>query len=208
MGRTSDAKQRLMDAALGLMWEESYGAVSIDDICRRAKVKKGSFYYFFASKSDLAVQSLERHWIEEQKPAMDAIFSSTVAPLDRIRAKCERTYQTQLDLHRKTGRVLGCRLCCLGSEICTQDEAIREKVREILGRQQRYWESAVRDGQAGGVIGPGDVTAKARCAIAMYEGLVAQARLNNDIEALRELPRLVIEHLQGTGRLAAAAVGA
>ena len=49
MGRTSDAKERLMAAALDLTWEESYGAITIDDICRRAGVKKGSFYYFFES---------------------------------------------------------------------------------------------------------------------------------------------------------------
>jgi TetR/AcrR family transcriptional regulator, transcriptional repressor for nem operon len=205
MGRTSDAKVRLMDAALGLMWEESYGAVSIDDICRRAQVKKGSFYYFFASKSDLAVQALERHWLEHQKPVMDAVFSPSAPPLDRIRAKCERTYQTQLELKQKTGRVLGCRLCCLGSEICTQDEAIRNKVREILARQQRYWETAIRDAQAAGLVAPGDVGAKARCVIAMYEGLVAQARLNNDVEMLRELPRLVLEHVQAPAQLVAGA---
>ena len=54
MGRTSDANERLMDAALDLIWEESYGAVTIDDICKRADVKKGSFYYFFDSKAALA----------------------------------------------------------------------------------------------------------------------------------------------------------
>jgi TetR/AcrR family transcriptional repressor of nem operon len=55
MGRTSDANERLMDAALDLIWEESYGAVTIDDICKRADVKKGSCYYFFKSKSELSV---------------------------------------------------------------------------------------------------------------------------------------------------------
>ena len=39
MGRTSDANIRLMDAALDLIWGESYGAVTIDDICNKAVVK-------------------------------------------------------------------------------------------------------------------------------------------------------------------------
>jgi len=39
--------------------EEGYGVVTIDDICQRAGVKKGSFYYFFESKSALAVAALE-----------------------------------------------------------------------------------------------------------------------------------------------------
>ncbi len=203
MGRTSNANERLMDAALALMWEESYGAVSIDDICRRANVKKGSFYYFFASKSELAVEALERYW-QQLKPVMDRIFSPSAAPLDRIRAKCEHTYQTQREVQQQTGQVLGCRLCCLGSEICTQDPAIRGKVVEILERERRYWESAIRDGQADGVIPPGDTSGRARCALAYFSGLVAQARLTNDIDLLRELPQRVIEHVQGAARASAA----
>ena len=85
MGRTSDANERLMDAALDLIWEESYGAVTIDDICKRADVKKGSFYYFFSSKSELAIAALERMWNEESKPKMDSLFSASVDPLTALR---------------------------------------------------------------------------------------------------------------------------
>ncbi|HSH94300.1 MAG TPA: helix-turn-helix domain-containing protein, partial [Roseimicrobium sp.] len=53
MPRISDAKQRLMDAAQNLIWERSYGATSVDDICAKADVRKGSFYHFFRSKSEL-----------------------------------------------------------------------------------------------------------------------------------------------------------
>ncbi len=86
MGRTSDAKERLMDAALDLIWEESYGSVTIDDICKRAEVKKGSFYYFFSSKSELAVAALERMWLQSWKPSMDQRFSPSIDPLTRLTA--------------------------------------------------------------------------------------------------------------------------
>lgn len=194
MGRTSDANERLMTAALALMWEQSYGAVSIDDICRRADVKKGSFYYFFDSKADLAVQALERHW-QAEKREMDEIFSPATPPLDRIKAYSSLTYKRQVESKRKSGNVLGCPLCCLGSEICTQDRVIRDKVREILQRKGRYWESAVRDAQAAGLVPAGDAGARARCALAYLQGLVAQARLNNDAESLRDLGKLMLEHL-------------
>lgn len=194
MGRTSDANERLMRAALTLIWEQSYGAVTIDDICRRAEVKKGSFYYFFSSKADLAIQALERHW-QGQKRLLDELFSPSNPPLERIRAYCEDTYRRQLEAKRQTGNVLGCPLCCLGSEICTQDPLIRDKIREILARQARYWESAIREAQLMGSIPPGAPAAQARCAIAYYEGLISQARIHNDAEGLRELPRLMSEHL-------------
>ena len=47
-------KERLMDAAMDLMWQNNYGAASVDAICERSGAKKGSFYYFFKSKSELA----------------------------------------------------------------------------------------------------------------------------------------------------------
>ncbi len=194
MGRTSDASERLMTAALDLMWEESYGAVSIDDICQRAKVKKGSFYYFFPSKSDLAVAALERS-SQAQKTVWDDQFSTARPPLERMRARCDYTYRKQADIKARTGKVLGCPLCSVGSEICNQDERIRLKIQQILARNSKYWESAIRDAQIAGLIGAGDPAAKARCVLAYYEGMITQARIHNDAEMLRDLGDQVLAHL-------------
>ena len=69
-------KKRLTDAALDLMWENSYGTTSVDAICERAGAKKGSFYYFFKSKSELTAAALEAEW-NKNKANMDALFSPT-----------------------------------------------------------------------------------------------------------------------------------
>jgi TetR/AcrR family transcriptional repressor of nem operon len=69
----SDMKERLTEAAMGLIWENSYGTTSVDAICERAGAKKGSFYYFFKSKSELAVAALEGDW-KRRKADMDTIF--------------------------------------------------------------------------------------------------------------------------------------
>ena len=69
MGRTSDAKEKLLHVAFDLIWQHSYGSVSVDDICERADVKKGSFYYFFPSKSDLAVAKALTAARQKRQPA-------------------------------------------------------------------------------------------------------------------------------------------
>ena len=61
MGCTSDARERLLTAAWELICAETYGAVGVEAICERAGAKKGSFCHFFASKADLAVQTMEEH---------------------------------------------------------------------------------------------------------------------------------------------------
>lgn len=195
MGRTSNADIRLMDAALYLLWGESYGSVTIDDICKRADVRKGSFYHFFQSKSDLAVKALDRMWAE-CKPQMDEMFAPSVPPLDRIRNTCNATYATQVELREKYGRVLGCVLCSLGSEIGNRDDAIRDKVRWLLDETRSYWVTAIADAQDAGLVEAGDITCKVRCAMAFSEGLIAQARLHNDLNRIADLADRVCEHLR------------
>ena len=186
MGRVSNAKETLMSAVLELIWQGSYGATTIDQICERANVKKGSFYYFFDSKSDLAADALEMSW-QERKPEMDALFSPTVPPLERLRRFCELGYKKQAELKCKCGCVLGCPLFTLGAEVCNQEEKLHKKIKEILGHHHTYIESAIRDAHNLGLINAPDAASKARMLFAYSEGLMTQARILNDAEVLREM---------------------
>jgi TetR/AcrR family transcriptional repressor of nem operon len=196
MGRTSDAKERLMNAALDLIWEESYGAVTIDDICKRADVKKGSFYYFFASKAELAVAALEKMWAEDWKPAMDARFSPSLDPLTRLTEYLEGIYPRALEMYKKKGRVLGCPACSVGSEVSKQELDVNAKARELMARKRRYYESAIRDAMADGSIEAGDPAEKAQALAFLIEGAVSQARIMNDPEILKTLPATALDMLR------------
>ena len=198
MGRKSDAKQRLLDAALSLIWENSYGVVTIDAICEKAGVKKGSFYYFFESKAELAVAALDHEWQTEIKPKFDTMFSASNPPLERIRLMLQSAYDCQQEIQKEYGQILGCPCFSLGSEVCTQNETIRAKVQETLCRFVRYLESAIRDAQAEGLIAPGDPLVKAKSVYAFYEGSLAQARIANDLEPLRLMPDAVMDLLGAT----------
>ncbi len=195
MGRTSDANERLKDAALGLIWEESYGAVTIDDICKRADVKKGSFYYFFQSKAELAVAALEKMWEHDWKPTLDRCFSPSADPLVRIASHLEAVYHRQSAMKQKTGKVLGCPVCSVGSEVSTQEIDVCAKIRELLARKRRYYESAIRDAVAAGVIAPCDPAQKALVLAGLIEGMVSQARIMNDPEVTRGLAAMGLELL-------------
>lgn len=188
MGRVSDAKKRLMDAVTELIWTGSYGNTTIDQICEKAGVKKGSFYYFFDSKCAVAAEALDANW-QVKRAELDSIFSATVAPLDRLRKYCEFSYRTQSEIKNKCGRVLGCPQFALGAEVCTQEGRLQKKIQEILDCKRTYLESAIRDAHAAGLIQAPDAGAKARMILAYYEGLLTQARIQNDVEILRDTIR-------------------
>ena len=185
MGRVSDAKQRLMDAVLELIWTGSYGTTTIDQICEKAGVKKGSFYYFFESKAQLAAEAFDDSWLA-RKIELDGIFSATVPPLERLRKYCDFAYQVQTEIKVKYGRVLGCPQFSLGCEVCTQEDILQQKVQRMLDYKRKYIESAIRDAHANGVVDAPDPLAKAKMIMAYYEGLLTQARIQNDVEVLRD----------------------
>src|SRR6266705_423472 len=139
MGRVSDAKKRLMDAVSELIWTGSYGSTTIDQICAKADVKKGSFYYFFESKADLAVEALDEEW-EHRRPELDSLFSPTIPPLERFRKYCDYGYRIQAEIKQKCGCVLGCPLFTLGSEVSTQEAQLKNKINEILDYKRKYFE--------------------------------------------------------------------
>lgn len=186
MGRVSDAKQRLLDATIELIWLHSYGAVTVDNICERAGVKKGSFYYFFPSKTDLVVAALDAHW-QTVKTQFDRIFAPDVPPVDRLRTYFDFVYQRQLEMQQKTGRVLGCPLCSVGSETSHSDPVICTKIQELIANYSGYFERTVRDLQAEGAVQPQDIGAQTRDLFAHMHGVLGQARIQNDPEIIRTL---------------------
>lgn len=88
MGRTSTARERLLDAAGTLMRHRGYSGLGVAEICAAAEVKKGSFYHFFDSKQDLTLQAIDAYWGEQQRSWAAELDGSGPA-LDRLRRLLE-----------------------------------------------------------------------------------------------------------------------
>jgi TetR/AcrR family transcriptional repressor of nem operon len=190
-----ESKCRLLRTAMDLIWESSYGAVSVDDICRKAGVKKGSFYHFFPSKAELTVAAIEADWNAKQ-PELDAIFSPQTPPLTRLERFCENSLQCQQQKFAAHGKIWGCPMITLGAELSTQEEAIRAKAAEIVRRYVRYLESAIRDAQEEGFIAPGNAREAAERVFSLFHGSLLQAKILNELNPLRDLNANILRLLE------------
>jgi TetR/AcrR family transcriptional repressor of nem operon len=186
MRREGETRQKLLRTASELIWENSYGSISVDDICERAGVNKGSFYYAFKTKSDLAVAAFEEH-ASKKRPVMDRIFSLQDPPLVRLAHYCEQTVNDQLEKYQSFGRVLGCPFASVGCELSTQDEAIRQKTEQIAERVVRYLTGAIRDAAEEGSIKTDDPAQLAKEAYCFVVGVLMQAKNQNNPEMLQRL---------------------
>lgn len=187
-------REKLITTATDLIWRDSYGAVSVDEICKQAGVQKGSFYHFFPSKADLALSSME--WcIEEAIVQYDEIFSPRRNPIERFTLLADLIYEKQKEKQLELGHVCGCPLMTLGSELAGKDPEIARRIREICNLKLAYYESVLRDMIADGVIDRQiNIEIKAEEIFALIVGQLLLARIKNDLSFIKnDLKRAILD---------------
>lgn len=198
MKASKSTKDRLIETAVELIWRNSYGSVSVDEICKTADVKKGSFYHFFPSKVDLAVAAMEQYYTES-KPLFDEIFSASRTPLERFEKLVDVILVKQKEIAKQYGHVCGCPFASLGSEMAGQEEVIRENIQNTIGKYKtKYYESTIQEMVDQGVMPENtDVSAKAQEVYSYLLGQVMLARIQNDLTPLNESLRTGLFNVLG-----------
>ena len=197
MGRTNSSRQRLLSAASELLWEKSYHSVTVDEVCARASVRKGSLYHFFDSKSALTVAVLQHLWKTVAEPAYEKHFSLANPPLARITNFLGWLQRLQREKYGELGRVLGWPFFTLGCELGVREPAISKTLCVIESAELSYFESAILDAIDQDAIEPGIPREDALSLRAAIEGILARARILNDpgeLSTLTALPTRVLRH--------------
>ncbi len=190
-------RQKLIDTALELISQSSFGSVSVDDICRESGVKKGSFYHFFPSKVDLVLEAVDESF-RTCKADYDDAFSPSRPPLDRFERLVRLVYEGQKEMAEQQGRVCGCPFTSLACEMGSQEPRIQEKFETNKRRMERYYENAIRDLIAEGVIDRDtDAHEKAKEIYAFLLGQTVIARIQNDLAPLGDDLRAGLWRLLG-----------
>ncbi len=193
MPRSSTARARLIDSAGRRIHTSSYAAASVEVLCADAGVQKGSFYYFFPSKRDLALAAIDDQWANARATILEPAFASDVEPLERI----ERFFRSVAE-HQRADVVLGCPFGNLAVELGTLDSVIRDKVRQVFEGYQAYFERALREAAATGSLRAADVPTVAQALLAYFQGAVLLAKTHNDSRIIDALADHALNLAAGT----------
>ncbi|MFB6778257.1 TetR/AcrR family transcriptional regulator [Streptomyces sp. NPDC056352] len=186
MGRTSDAKEKILSAAHSLIELHGYSALGVAEICKTAGVPKGSFYYFFESKEALALAVLDEQWAVQQSD-WTRILNSDAEPLERLRQLFEETEAEQRAGQQSCGTVSGCMFGNLTLEMSNQTEAVRKHLQEIFDAQVEMVDSVITEALERGEVTVTDTREAARSVVAQLEGQVLFAKLYNNTSQLSAL---------------------
>jgi TetR/AcrR family transcriptional repressor of nem operon len=81
-----ESKTKILDAALHVIRAKGYEATRIEDVCEAAGLTKGSFFYHFKSKEDLALAAVD-YWGEMTGAFFaSAPYHESADPLERLLA--------------------------------------------------------------------------------------------------------------------------
>ncbi len=119
-----------------LFWRRGFHAVALVDILAACDVPKGSFYYYFASKSALAAEVLE-NYKTLFCAALDAVFKADTWP-----QAVSAFYRLLEDLAVPAGSA-GVSMAQMGHGFVTAGEELAVRVVEILRAAERSFEKAL-----------------------------------------------------------------
>ncbi len=185
-------KALLLERGLEVMRVNGYNGTSVKDIVDAAQVPKGSFYNYFDSKEDFAVEALEkvgRNVVDEGSALMG---SPEDAPLDRLTAFFE-AHRDRICSEQFTA---GCFLGNLGQEMSDSSETIRCKVQQTLATNAAMFRRVLEDARARGRLDSSvDPATTAEFLFNAWEGTLMRMKTDKCREPLDAflgmLPRLL-----------------
>lgn len=169
-----NARAAILSSASRLFNEKGFHGTSIGDIQEDAGIQRGTLYFHFKSKEDLALAVLEDFFAGAAR-GLDSAFSGA-ASLDSL--------FLVLASVRDQAVADGCRSGCLlggfGQELSSTRESSRMRMRELFELLVSSVERFLPAARIPGVPGAGDRRDHARLIVSAFHGSLIELRVYRD----------------------------
>ncbi len=141
-------KQQLLEAGMKMMQEKGYTNSGLQQVLDLVGVPKGSFYHYFESKEDFALEIIQHYDCNYTEAVLSCLNDHAYTPLERMRNYC-LACREKIEKGSCTG---GCLIGNLSQEMASQSERLRLKLDQVFARWRDLFASAIAEGQASGEI--------------------------------------------------------
>ncbi|WP_115717617.1 acrylate utilization transcriptional regulator AcuR [Gallaecimonas mangrovi] len=169
-----DVKQLLLRKGLETFTSQGFSATGLDGILRAAKVPKGSFYYYFASKEAYGLAVLDHYDAFFCHLLAKSLNNSALPALARIHhfVEAAKAGMEKYQFQR------GCLVGNLGQEVNLLPKAFRGRLEAVLQGWQHKMAATLAAAQGSGELAAGaDCQQLANYFWIGWEGAVLRARL-------------------------------
>src|SRR5262245_35533710 len=131
-----ETRERLVEAARRLFWEQGYSSTGVAQVLEVAGARSGSLYYFFPTKEDLLLAVLENYRGLLDPAVVRPVFHRVRDPIERIFGILDG-YRKQL---LATKYQHGCPIGNLALEVANELPAARKLVAQNFSAWRRVIE--------------------------------------------------------------------
>ena len=182
MKKGEESRQRLIECAAELFWKNGYSATGISEILKQTGLPKGSFYFYFKSKDDLASAVTEYY----QKILLEQFQSNSQ------RNDWESFIEEIFDYLsvRTSGQTFaGCPYAVMGMETALSKPAVASVFMEKLKKFEQIFQKVLLYSGL-----PQDHAAiLSRRMLSIYQGYLLLGRINGDLSYLKNAEKNMIE---------------
>lgn len=147
-GTKEVTKNALLEAGTRIMLTKGYNNTGIQEVLESTGVPKGSFYYYFDSKEDFALQIIEHFDTTYADQLKGFLEDAALNPLERLRAYCTAGRKALKENQCRNGCLVG----NLSQEMSDQSEVLRAKLEEVLSRWRNRFAACIKEGQEAKII--------------------------------------------------------
>lgn len=187
MKHTLDTKNRILATARELFHANSYTDIGIKQICDEAQVQKGSFYYFFPSKRDLALAVIEDMAEDWAHGFVKEAFDQNLKPMERLDYLIDAAYFWQKAAKDIEGRMPGCLFGNLVLELSTRDDILRAKLSAVFDKTKDQFKHTLQQAVELGEVTALDTELTAQAMLSYLEGMILLAKSKNDPDVIQKL---------------------
>jgi TetR/AcrR family transcriptional regulator, transcriptional repressor for nem operon len=171
-GTKEVTKNSLLEAGMGIMMTKGYNNTGIQEVLESTGVPKGSFYYYFDSKEDFALQIIDFFDAKYTEQLKHTVEDKKLNPLKRLKAYCDAGKKNLKDNQCTKGCLIG----NLSQEMSDQSEVLRAKLEEVLNRWRTRFAQCIKEGQEAGLIRSGDHVQLAEFFLGSWHGAVMRSK--------------------------------
>ena len=186
-------KSEILQKGMEIMWLNGYNGTSVKDIVNAAGIPKGSFYFYFDSKVDFAVEAMHAYLENMVKEPMSILEDETLTPLERL----QKHYEYRINvIARQFEYKLGCFASNLAQEMADTCETIRKSVTEVMKSMDAPIVAQIRQAMENGEItSSNDPEALAEFIENSWRGALTSMKVERSDRPLQNFKQFLFSHL-------------
>ena len=191
----TNTKIRILKAGAGIVLQKGFFNTGLSEVLEKARVPKGSFYFYFKNKEDFGLQLIDLFAGYLVSNAEGFYQNEKLSPLEKVR----RLFKWQAESFQKSDFKGGCPIGNLSLEMGDRNPAFRKKLNQAFIDIKKNLAAHLAQAREQGIISDStDIEETTDFILNSWEGTLMQMKVSKSLIPYKIFDRMVFERILGS----------